>query len=735
MAAALSAPRGLNGSRAGRVHMLLVCVFHAFAPLAKALPLAGLVSARADEELPKSPDDASLWVYLGIAVALVLAGGVFAGLTIALMGQDEIYLQVLATSGEPNERRTSKKVLRLLQYGKHWVLVTLLLSNVITNETLPIVLDRSLGGGWPAVLSSTILIVIFGEVVPQSICVRYGLPIGAWCAPLVLGLMWIMSPVAWPTAKLLDYLLGEDHGTTYKKAGLKSLVTLHKSLGHADERLNEDEVTIISAVLDLKAKAVGSIMTPMKDVFTMPSDTVLDEKMMENILSAGYSRIPIHTPDNPNDFVGMLLVKMLITYDPEDALRVREFALATLPETRPETSCLDIINFFQEGKSHMVLVSDFPGDSHGAVGVVTLEDVIEELIGEEIIDESDVFVDVHKAIRRMAPAPRTRVPKGAVVLDGSHKPSEAQVIGGETDTEQNGGPRKMSMPEQSDLRPATFMLRRRSTGNKGSSDPLRADDPEVMKHLKHLGPSNAANRPKSTRINTVKIKPAHTNSPGPEIPATIPEDARPASQGILAQESHAPEGGIGEGLLSSAAREASDGVHSLAVGYGTMATPSGDRMSWKSGKTSTKNAGEDAISPGAQPFPSYAEVAADGANGNDQDQSRGRRNSHSTIGSLRSGRSRSPPKKRHTARSGSISENVIDVNGVKKIVLETTSSSDSEDKLAGSHADSAQDSRQQSEDESLHASKSDSKKKRKKRGKKKNKGGNSSESQPLLGNQ
>jgi metal transporter CNNM len=202
-------------------------------------------------------------------------------------------------------------------------------------------------------------------------------------APLVLGLMWIMSPVAWPTAKLLDYLLGEDHGTTYKKAGLKTLVTLHKTLGqNADERLNQDEVTIITAVLDLKAKSVGSIMTPMKDVFTMSTETVLDEPMMDIILSAGYSRIPIHTPENPKNFVGMLLVKMLITYDPEDALRVRDFALATLPETRPETSCLDIINFFQEGKSHMVLVSDYPGEDHGAVGVVTLEDVIEELIGE-----------------------------------------------------------------------------------------------------------------------------------------------------------------------------------------------------------------------------------------------------------------------------------------------------------------------------------------------------------------
>lgn len=79
------------------------------------------------------------------------------------MGQDEIYLQVIEQSGEGAEKKYAGKVLRLLKRGKHWVLVTLLLSNVITNETLPIVLDRSLGGGWPAVLSSTVLI---GEPLP-----------------------------------------------------------------------------------------------------------------------------------------------------------------------------------------------------------------------------------------------------------------------------------------------------------------------------------------------------------------------------------------------------------------------------------------------------------------------------------------------------------------------------------------------------------------------------------------
>lgn len=72
--------------------------------------------------------------------------------------QDEIYLQVIQTSGEGAEKKNAATVLKLLKKGKHWVLVTLLLSNVIVNETLPIVLDRSLGGGWPAIVGSTVLI-------------------------------------------------------------------------------------------------------------------------------------------------------------------------------------------------------------------------------------------------------------------------------------------------------------------------------------------------------------------------------------------------------------------------------------------------------------------------------------------------------------------------------------------------------------------------------------------------
>lgn len=717
----------------------------ACAPFAHAAPLDRGTFDILKEDEGKPAEDPSLWAYLGTAVALVLLGGAFAGLTIALMGQDEIYLQVIATSGEGPERQNAKKVLKLLQKGKHWVLVTLLLSNVITNETLPIVLDRSLGGGWPAVLSSTVLIVIFGEIVPQSICVRYGLPIGAWMSPFVLALMWIMAPVAWPTAKLLDKLLGEDHGTTYKKAGLKTLVTLHKTLGTSpDERLNQDEVTIISAVLDLKDKPVGSIMTPMNDVFTMSADTVLDEKMMDTILSAGYSRIPIYTPDNAHNFVGMLLVKMLITYDPEDALRVRDFALATLPETRPETSCLDIVNFFQEGKSHMVLVSDFPGEPYGALGVVTLEDVIEELIGEEIIDESDVFIDVHKAIRRLTPAPRTRVPKGEIVADTTHLPENVQAL-----NTSDGQPNRdiieseQRKPSVSELgvspKVATFLMRRRSSGN-GSIDKqttalaLRSNTPEIREHLKHLGPSNAANRPKQTRINTVKIKPGV---------GTIPENSAQPQDGATVAPS-APRGGIGEGLLESAGRDASDGVYTLQAGYGTMNSSANKTTSWFQGSNANGDGtrsplreSDEVMSPKSQPHDENVKIIIDNRPASQRSE-----HSTSTLGSLPSirSRSRSPMKrqKHTTARSGSITENFVDLGGVKKMVLETTSSSDTEDAKGSESNDNRNRSPTITDTEGEgktdeDGKKSRGKKKRKKRaGRKKHKDG-AGESAPLLG--
>ncbi|KAK7448455.1 hypothetical protein VKT23_013717 [Stygiomarasmius scandens] len=117
-----------------------------------------------EDETPEygSPE---FWWKLAISMVLVLLGGVFAGLTLGLMGLDELHLRVLATSSDdPAEKKNAKKVLQLMTKGRHWVLVVLLLGNVIINESLPIFLDGAIGGGIAAVAISTTAIVIFGCV-------------------------------------------------------------------------------------------------------------------------------------------------------------------------------------------------------------------------------------------------------------------------------------------------------------------------------------------------------------------------------------------------------------------------------------------------------------------------------------------------------------------------------------------------------------------------------------------
>ncbi|TDL22340.1 DUF21-domain-containing protein [Rickenella mellea] len=354
--------------------------------------LASSKFARFDDEPEVEPGSVDFWTHIGVSAILVVVGGVFAGLTLGLMGLDELHLRVLSTSSDdPTEKRNAQKVLRLLTKGRHWVLVVLLLGNVVVNESLPIFLDSALGGGIAAIVISTTMIVIFGQVIiPQAVCARYGLAIGARCAPFVLLLMYVFAPVAYPTAKLLDYVLGSSEANTYKKAELKSFLQFHRQ---GEEPLRDDEISILNGVLELNTKSVVQIMTPMKDVVTLSADSVLDHKMVDYIIMSGYSRFPVHEPGKPLSFIGLLLIKKLLVYDPSQALPVSSFPLSILPEASPQISCFQALDYFQTGRAHLLVISKTPGAPGGALGVITLEDVIEEIISEEIVDETDRYED------------------------------------------------------------------------------------------------------------------------------------------------------------------------------------------------------------------------------------------------------------------------------------------------------------------------------------------------------
>jgi len=147
-------------------------------------------------------------------------------------------------------------------------------------------------------------------------------------------------------------------------------------------------------------------MTPIKDVMTLSADTVLDHAMIDRMLTSGYSRFPIHEPGKPHAFIGLLLAKKLLVYDPEKKQPVSSFTLLILPEASPQINCFQALDYFQTGRAHLLLISRSPGQPHGALGVVTLEDIIEEIISEEIVDETDRFEDNHtkKAAKRMTNA-------------------------------------------------------------------------------------------------------------------------------------------------------------------------------------------------------------------------------------------------------------------------------------------------------------------------------------------
>ncbi|KAJ3278437.1 hypothetical protein HK104_002345, partial [Borealophlyctis nickersoniae] len=358
-----------------------------------------------DDETEDVPTG-EFWSVLGVIAFLVMLGGIFAGLTIGLMSLDETNLAILKVSGSPKERAYAARI-QPIRKNAHLLLVTLLLGNTIVNESLPILMDTIHLEGYKAVLISTALIVIFGEIIPQAVCARHGLQVGALFAWPVRILMWIMYPVAYPVARLLDWILGHKHGMIYRKAELKELVALHGE--DKAGPLTRDEVSIIRAVLDLREKSVANVMTTLEHVFMLPLEAKLNQTTIEQIERAGHSRVPVYKGHRTN-IVGVVLVKQLVSYDPAEEVPVSSIKIRRLPRVMANTQLFEILHVFEEGGSHMAVVVDeiqagevVPdeeitvdalGKSYKTLGIITLEDVIEELLGEEIIDETDVYVDV-----------------------------------------------------------------------------------------------------------------------------------------------------------------------------------------------------------------------------------------------------------------------------------------------------------------------------------------------------
>lgn len=394
------------------------------------------------------------------ALTCVSLAALAAGLTLGLLGLDPLVLLIKERAAtDETERAMAKQLLPIVQQH-HRLLVTLLLLNACANEALPLFLE-SLVPPAVAVLVSVTLVLFFGEIIPSAIFTGPNqLIIATHLLPLVKVLMWIAYPLAFPIAKLLDHVLHGDTGddddahtsAAYTRSELSALIRIqyeerlakrrhHKNqtvdgdhvgaldftpkvvassvraksvratmnqLAHADgdffdptSSLRHDEVLMVEGALHMSTKVAIDVFTPIRKVFSVPKDMLLTEANLVKIYAAGYTRVPIHMPDNPKAICGILMTRFLIVVNGNTSRSVDTLPIRTPRCVGPNMSLVHLLNLLQHGGSsssggHLALVcarphiaeaalaepDGFVPEEAGLMGIITLEDVLEMLLQE-----------------------------------------------------------------------------------------------------------------------------------------------------------------------------------------------------------------------------------------------------------------------------------------------------------------------------------------------------------------
>ncbi|KAM6431835.1 metal transporter CNNM4 isoform 2-T2 [Liasis olivaceus] len=336
-----------------------------------------------------------LWLQIILLLGLLVLSGMFSGLNLGLMALDPMELRIVQNCGSETEKRYARKIEPIRRKG-NYLLCSLLLGNVLVNTTLTILLDDLIGSGLVAVIASTSGIVIFGEIVPQALCSRHGLAVGANTIVLTKVFMLLTLPVSYPISKLLDFILGQEIGTVYNREKLVEMLKITEPYND----LVKEELNMIQGALELRTKTVEDVMTPLHDCFMINSDAILDFNTMSEIMESGYTRIPVFEEERSN-IVDILYIKDLAFVDPDDCTTLKtitKFYNHPVHFVFHDTKLDAMLEEFKKGKSHLAIVQKVNNEGEGdpfyeVLGLVTLEDVIEEIIKSEILDESDMYTD------------------------------------------------------------------------------------------------------------------------------------------------------------------------------------------------------------------------------------------------------------------------------------------------------------------------------------------------------
>jgi putative hemolysin len=341
---------------------------------------------------------------IAIVFGIVLVGGFFAAAEMALVSLREGQVRALAKRGKRGQRaaKLAQNPNRFLSAVQIGVTVATLLSGAFGAATLASDLNKILDKHMSAHLASaasflivTLVIAFFtlvlGELSPKRIALQRQMSISAAAAPILDALATVVAPVVWlisVSVNMVVRLLGGDPNLgrgVMSSEELRDLVTAHQTL-------SPDERHIVSEVFDAGKRQIREVLVPRTEVDFLPASMPL-EQAMAIAVKATHSRFPVFE-DSYDDVIGFVHARDLLYPGRNSSVKVAELVrqVKMLPTSKTVMSALSEM---RADRSHLAIVVDEYG---GTAGIVTLEDLVEELIGD-IQDEYDVEDDPSRRLR------------------------------------------------------------------------------------------------------------------------------------------------------------------------------------------------------------------------------------------------------------------------------------------------------------------------------------------------
>ncbi len=337
-----------------------------------------------------------------ILLVLLVLSGAFSGSETALVALTIARAEALNTEG-----RKGAAALVYLKRHPTRMLITILIGNNVVNigasAMATVLATEHLGTIGPGVAVGvlTFLILVFGEITPKSMATRYSERISLLIAPPMYGLMRLLTPLVWLFERLTKFIHGLTGSQSDPTVTEMELISLAE-YGEEEGTIDRDEREMIERVFILNDLKASDVMTPRGDVFMLDGRTPLDQ-VLDTLVSRSFTRVPLH-PGNPNEIHLILYMRdvlaALASQNPHVALQEIAHEPLFCHESKPIDELLSVL---RKSKQHLAVVVDEHGDMQG---VVTLEDLLEELVGE-IYDESDEM-----------PVDYTRMEKGSILVDG-----------------------------------------------------------------------------------------------------------------------------------------------------------------------------------------------------------------------------------------------------------------------------------------------------------------------------